>query len=342
MKQRTVFLTGLRANNNLHIGNYLGGIMPIVNMANSDNDSQINLFVPDLHSIISDYDTSKLQTAIFDNIKNSIAAGLPLTKDNVYIYRQSYIPAHSELTWILDCFSGFGELSRMIEFKEKSEKAGKSNVGVGLFNYPVLMASDILLYDTNYVPVGDDQRQHLEFARSIANKFNSKFGEIFVIPKSTKEHDSNFERDQALRIKDLQDPSKKMSKSTESEKGVIFLNDKPDIARAKIMSATTDSIGTINYDQDKQPGISNLFDIMQYFSNKSHDEIVSKYKGSTKYAEFKSDVADVVCQFLIQFQKNMANIDNQEIIDKLEFSEAEMNKQANKKLLSVQKAIGLR
>ena len=342
MIKNTVILTGLRANNDLHLGNYLGGILPIVDMANTDSDAQINLFVPDLHSIISEYDSTKLQEAIIDNIKTSVALGFPLDKPNIYLYRQSYIPAHSELTWILDCMTGFGELSRMIEFKEKSLQTGKSNVGVGLFNYPVLMASDILLYDANYIPVGDDQRQHLEFARNIANKFNTKYGDVFVIPKNTKEHDTKFKRDQALRIKDLQDPSKKMSKSAESDKGVIFLSDNPDIAKNKIMSATTDSIGAINYDHDKQPGISNLIDIMRLFSAKSQDEILAKYQNSSKYAEFKAEVAEVVSKFLMDFQNKFKSINNQQIIDKLESSELQMNKQASAKLLVVQKAVGLR
>lgn len=340
--QKEIILTGLRANNNLHLGNYLGGIMPIVDIANSQNNSQINLFVPDLHSIISDYDHKKLQAAILDNIKTSIAAGLPLNQDNVYIYRQSYVPAHSELTWILDCFTGFGELSRMIEFKEKAEAAGNTNVGVGLFNYPVLMAADILLYEANYVPVGDDQRQHLEFTRNIANKMNSKFGDIFVVPKSTKEHDEKFKRDQALRIKDLQDPSKKMSKSSISEKGVIFMNDTPELARQKIMSATTDSFGKIDYDHDKQPGISNLFDIMILLSDNSKNDLVSKYQDSANYAEFKSDAADIVCKFLEDFQTKKQNLDDKQIIDKLVISEKLMNQQANSKIRQIQSAIGLR
>lgn len=342
MSQTTVILTGMRVNNNLHIGNLLGAVKPMVDMATSNHDAQINLFVPDLHSITTDFDKNKIKDLIIDNIRTAVAYGLPLEKPNVFIYRQSYVPAHSELTWILDCFTGFGELSRMIEFKEKSEAAGKTNVGVGLFNYPVLMAADILLYDASYVPVGDDQRQHLEFARNIATKFNSKFGDIFVVPKNTKQHAEQFKRDQAPRIKDLLDPSKKMSKSAVSDKGIIFLNDSVDDVRSKIMSATTDSLGSINYDHDNQPGISNLLDIMHYLTNQTIEDLVKKYKDTTSYAGFKSDVADIVCSFLTEFQNKLKTADDVQILQKLESSEIAMNKQANSKLHSVQKAVGLR
>jgi len=342
MSQKTVILTGLRVNNNLHIGNYLGAILPMVDMANNSADAQINLFVPDLHSITTDVKYDQLQQNITNNIKLYVASGLPIDKPNVYIYRQSYVPAHSELTWILDCFSGFGELNRMIEFKEKSQQIGKGNVGVGLFNYPVLMAADILLYDAEYVPVGDDQRQHLEFSRNIANKFNNKFGDIFTVPKSSEEQQKKFNRDQAPRIKDLADPSKKMSKSATSDKGVIFLNDDITSAKNKIKSATTDSIGSINYDHEKQPGISNLIDIYSMLSDKSREEILAEHQGSSNYAELKNAVAEAVGEFLSDFQEKLAIIENDAIHSKLISSEEAMNEYANNTLLKVQKAVGLR
>lgn len=340
--KKEIILTGLRANNDLHIGNYLGGILPMVDMAINNHDAQINLFVPDLHSITTEIDYSLLQSTIIKNIKLFVAAGLPINNHNVYIYRQSYIPAHSELTWILDCFTGFGELSRMIEFKEKSQKSDGKLAGVGLFNYPVLMAADILLYDAPYVPVGDDQRQHLEFTRSIAKKFNSKFGDIFVVPKSSEEQHAKFKRDQAPRIKDLSDPSKKMSKSSESAKGIIFLIDDIEDAKNKIKSATTDSFGIIKYNHETQPGISNLIDIYRMIANKTLEEILTKYEGSSKYSEFKNEVAEAVGLFLKNFQHNLSKISDQQIIDKLISSEEEMNIRAKDKLLQVQKAVGLR
>jgi tryptophanyl-tRNA synthetase len=171
MIMKPVILTGIRANNDLHIGNYLGALMPIVDMAkNRAGEYQVNLFVPDLHSFTTPIDHSQLQGQIMQNVRVFAAAGLPLDHDDVHIYRQSYVPAHSELTWILDCFTGFGEMSRMTQFKDKSAKLNEDRISVGLFNYPVLMAADILLYNAQYVPVGDDQTQHLEFTRDIAEQ----------------------------------------------------------------------------------------------------------------------------------------------------------------------------
>ena len=240
---KQVILTGIRANNDLTIGNYFGAILPIIDMAtNRSDDYQVNLFVPDLHSFTTPVDHSELQSAIWNNLRIFVAAGLPLDQPDIHIYRQSYIPAHSEMTWILDCFTGFGEMSRMTQLKDKSATIGVDRVSVGLFNYPVLMASDILLYNAIYVPVGDDQSQHLEFTRDIAERLNNKFNqELFTIPKPVKEQHDFFGKEQGLRIKDLQDPDKKMSKSNDTEKGVIFLNDNPELAANKIMSAATDS-----------------------------------------------------------------------------------------------------
>jgi tryptophanyl-tRNA synthetase len=170
---KEVILTGLRANGEFHLGNYLGAILPMVNLQQKHaNDYQLNMFVPDLHSFTTLIDHSTLYDQTIQNLKMFLAAGLDINQPNTYIYRQSYIPAHSELTWILDCFSYFGELSRMTQFKDKSE--GKDNVSVGLFNYPVLMAADILLYNAKWIPVGEDQRQHVEFARDLSMRINNK------------------------------------------------------------------------------------------------------------------------------------------------------------------------
>lgn len=231
---KPVILTGLRANNDLHIGNYLGALLPLVDMAaQKAGEYQVNIFVPDLHSFTTPIDHSKLYDQILNNLKIYVAAGLPLDNADVHIYRQSFVSAHSELTWILDCFTGFGEMSRMTQFKDKSAKLGDDRISVGLFNYPVLMAADILLYGSSYVPVGDDQTQHVEFARDIAMRMNNQFGELFVVPRPVKEQHAFFGKDQGLRVRDLMEPTKKMSKSDESGKGVIFLTDSPDAARKK-------------------------------------------------------------------------------------------------------------
>lgn len=246
---KPVILTGLRANNDLTIGNYLGALLPMIDMAKKRaGEYQVNLFVPDLHSFTTPIDHSQLQAQIMQNLRVFVAAGLPIDHDDVHIYRQSYVPAHSELTWILDCFTGFGEMNRMTQFKDKSGKLSEDRISVGLFNYPVLMAADILLYDATYVPVGEDQTQHLEFTRDIAERMNNQFGQLFTIPVPVPKQHEFFGKDQGLRIKDLVDPTKKMSKSDESGRGVIFMSDSPEAAAKKIMGAATDSFGEIKYD----------------------------------------------------------------------------------------------
>ena len=297
-----------------------------------------------------------------------MAAGLSLDNPDVHIYRQSYISAHSELTWILDCFTYFGEMRRMTQFKDKSATlmmdAGtgsfsvpastegradweaherevvakmEKSVSVGLFNYPVLMAADILLYGAEYVPVGDDQTQHLEFTRDIAERMNKKFGDLLIVPQPVKKQHEFFGKDQGLRIRDLQNPSKKMSKSDESGKGVIFLTDTPETARKKIMGAETDSAGEIRYDYENQPGISNLLDILKLLGGSSDE-----YIGQNQYGPLKTAVADKIAEFLSDFQAKLAAVNNDKIAEKLAASETEMRKVAEARLLEVQKALGLR
>ncbi|HSX06970.1 MAG TPA: tryptophan--tRNA ligase [Candidatus Saccharimonadia bacterium] len=340
---KPVILTGLRANNDLHIGNYFGALLPLIDMAkNHAEDYEINLFVPDLHSFTTPINHSELQRDILNNLRIFVAAGLPIDHLSVHLYRQSYIPAHSELAWILDCFTGFGELSRMTEFKDKSAKLGAEHIGVGQFNYPPLMAADILLYGATYVPVGDDQRQHIEFTRNIAERLNNKFGELFVVPKSVQEQHAFFQKDQGLRIKDLQDPTKKMSKSDESGKGIIFLGDDPGEASKKIKSAATDSFGKIDLTNQDQPGITNLLQILALTTGRSLDEAISEYQGQEQYGPLKATTADAVSIFLADFQGRLAKVDDSQLMAKLEADEKQMNEIANATLLKVQKAVGLR
>ena len=373
---KPVILTGVRANNNIHIGNYFGAILPIINMAKRRSDEyDINLFIPDLHSFTTPIDHSKLYDSILNNARVYTAAGLPLDNPSIHLYRQSRIPAHSELAWILDCFTGFGEMGRMTQFKDKSRKFLDSkmpedelnnkrkawdtihtNVSVGLFNYPVLMAADILLYGATYVPVGDDQTQHLEFTRDIAERMNRKFGErmnyckfvdLFIVPKPVIQQHQFFGKDQGLRIKDLVNPAKKMSKSDESGKGIIFLSDDPKSAHKKIMSATTDSIGKVQYDKENQPGISNLLEILTLVRQDAGREVTleqtaNEYFGMDRYGDFKRIVADEVAEFLENFQNRLAAVDERAIEEKLASSEKDMNVVANETLYRVQKAVGLR
>lgn len=341
---KEVIFTGLRANNDLHIGNYFGALLPMVDMAKNHADvSVVNLMVADLHSFTTPIDHSQLQPQILQNLRAYVAAGLPINHANVRVFRQSYVPAHSELTWIFDCFTGMGELNRMTEFKDKSVKLGVDRINVGLFNYPALMAADVLLYGASYVPVGDDQTQHLEFMRDIAERLNKKFAtDLFVVPKPVAEQHKFFGKDQGLRIRDLLDPAKKMSKSDETGSGVIFLADSPEVAKSKIQKATTDSLGLIKFDYDKQPGVSSLLQMLALLSGKSQAEVNEQWEGKSSYGELKSQVAKAVSIFLADFQDKLSKVDEAELIKKLGADEAEMNKIANQTLLKVQKAVGLR
>lgn len=340
---KPVILTGIRANNDLHIGNYFGAMLPIIDMAvHRADEFDINLFIPDLHSFTTPIDHSQLYESIMHNACVYAAAGLPLDHDSIHLYRQSHVPAHSELTVLLNNFVGFGEMERMTQFKDRTTKLSNDRVSVGLFDYPVLMASDILLYGTQYVPVGDDQTQHLEITRDIAERMNSKFGELFVVPEPVKKQHEFFGKDQGLRIKDLLDPTKKMSKSDDTGKGVIFLSDDPEIARKKIMGATTDDRASVNYDKVNQPGISNLIDILALLRGATPEKVETEYKGMDRYGDFKKIVADEMAVFLTDFQARLASVDDTAVLAKLESSERAMNEVASATLLHVQKAVGLR
>ena len=340
---KPVILTGLRANNDLHLGNYLGALLPMVKLQKKfAGEYQINLFVPDLHSFTTPIDHSKLYEQSLNNIRLFIAAGLDLNDANTFVYRQSFVPAHSELTVILNSFTYMGELSRMTQFKEKGE-GKQQTVSAGLFDYPVLMAADILLYGAKYVPVGADQTQHVELARDIAIRMNNKFEtELYVLPEAEKEQIAfagNLERP---RVRDLLKPEKKMSKSDETGKGVIFLSESPESAAKKIMGATTDSLSKIAYDRVSQPGISNLIDILSAMSGRPLDEVIAEYDGQAQYGPLKSATAEVVHAFLQDFQAKLTKVDDTTLLAKLESSEKAMNIAANTTLKRVQKAVGLR
>lgn len=387
---KPVILTGLRANNDLTLGNYFGGILPMIDMAKGQSDEfQINMFIPDLHSFTTPIDHSGLYEQVLQTARLFVAAGLPLESPDIHLYRQSYVPAHSELTWILDNFSSYGQMARMTQFKDKAgieniyiknapdiqtmkryieskREIGAGDVDaliqyieileehrhrllrrqdavtVGLFNYPVLMAADILLYGAKYVPVGDDQTQHLEFTRDIAERMNTRFGELFVVPEPVKKQHEFFGKDQGLRVMDLVDPTKKMSKSDESGKGVIFLSDSPEAAARKIMGATTDDKASVAFDRTNQPGISNLLEILALLRGASLDATTKEFEGQTRYGDFKKVVADEVKEFLSDFQERLKNVDGSAVMSKLESSEAAMNEQANRRLYTVQQAVGLR
>jgi tryptophanyl-tRNA synthetase len=339
---KPIILTGLRANGEFHLGNYLGAILPLVGLQKKHAiDYQINMFIPDLHSFTTPIDHENLYQQSLNNLKLYAAAGLDLQSENTFIYRQSYIPAHAELTWILDCFTGFGELSRMTQFKEKAE--GRDTVSVGLFNYPVLMAADMLLYGPTYVPLGDDQKQHLELTRDLAIRLNNKFGkELFTPPADWKKQLEFMDLSTGVRIRSLRNPAKKMSKSVDDPAGTILLSDAPEEAAKKVMSATTDSEGVIHYDMAKQPGVSNLLTISALLQHRPVEAVAKEWDGQTSYGDLKKHTADLVSEFLADLQAKLTTVDTAKILTKLEHDEAAMTVVANKTLHQVQQVVGLR
>ena len=334
-------LTGIRANSVLTLGNYLGALLPMVRLANKysgDDEYQVNIFVPDLHSIISEVD-GDLQGNIIRTLKYWLAAGLKLDQ-NVHESRQSYVPAHSALRWILNCVATMGETSRMTQYKEKSE--GRESCNVGIFDYPILMAADILLYSAQYVPIGEDQFQHIELARNIAMRFNHKYGEVFTVPVSTAEQVKFMGVDEGIRIRDLLNPEKKMSKSTAAAGSKIMLDDSPELAAKKILSATTDSYGKVKFDMWAQPGISNLLQIEALLTDTPLQDVISTWAGETRYGELKKKVASSVSQTLEEFQKRLSEISDEQILMMLGMGEDYANEIADAKLKEVQKAVHLR
>ena len=339
---KEVILTGIRSNEEPTLGNYLGAFVPMVQMQQKfAGKYQVNMFVPDLHSFTTPIDHQNLYQNTLKNLKYFIAAGLDINDPDTYIYRQSFIPAHSEMTWILDCFTYVGEMQRMTQFKDKSTEHSAS-VTMGLMNYPVLMATDILLYGARWVPVGEDQFQHIEITRDIAERFNNKFGEIFTLPEPTAKQVEFINRDSGLRIRSLTNPEKKMSKSSDDEKSKINLSDSPETARKKIMSSTTDSVGQINFDWDMQPGVTNLLQLLAILTNRPQTEVNTEWAGQTQYGQLKNAVADAVADFLESFHARLDQITDEELIAALERSEAEMTKRANETLRRAQVAVGLR
>jgi len=341
--KREVVLTGLRTNGEYHLGNYIGALLPLIQFAQKHAEEyQVNLFAPDLHSFTTPIDHNTFHDQTIRNIKLFIACGLPIDHTNIQMYRQSRISAHSELTWILSNFTGFGEMSRMVEFKDKADQLNEERVSVGLFSYPILMAADILLYGAKWVPVGEDQRQHLEFTRDIATRMNNQFGELFIVPETLPKQQEFVGRTAAPRIRSLKNSSKKMSKSIDDPAGTILLSDDPEAARKKIMRAETDSVGVVNFDWGNQPGVTNLLQILGALSGRSQDEVNAEWSGSERYGDLKKAVADVVAETLQKIQSRINTIDESTLLNKLAASEAAMNVQANETLSKVQKAIGLR
>lgn len=341
MAQTDIILTGLRTNASYHLGNYLGAILPMVKLQKKYIEThQINMFAPDLHSFTTEIEHGALYNQTINNLALFVASGMPIEHDNFYLYRQSFIPAHSELTIILNNFTYFGELSRMTQFKDKS--ADGENITAGLFDYPVLMAADILLYGARWVPVGDDQRQHLELARDIATRINNKFGSLFTIPETWEKQLSFFDIHEGVRIRSLRNPEKKMSKSVEDPNGTIKLDDTPEEAYDKIKRAETDTVGTINWDWANQPGITNLLQIYEIISGNSHQDTLDKWVGQNRYGDLKDEVGKLTAELLTNLQNSLKNVEISKLQEKLHISEQAMVDQSAGVLRAVQKAVGLR
>ena len=280
-------LTALQPSGILHIGNYFGAIEPMVSLQDT---SENFLFAVDYHAITVPQDPEELRKNLLFATATYLAAGIDPEK--TVLFQQSSVPQHTELGWVLNCLTHMGELERMVQYKDKARGKGES-VTVGLFDYPVLMAADILLYDTEVVPVGEDQKQHLELARDLAERFNKRFGETFVVPKVQI-------RKEGARIMGLDNPENKMSKSASSTKNYISLMDDEKTVLKKMKSAVTDSEGTIVYDK-KRLGVANLVSIYSLITGKSHSEIEEMYEGKG-YGDFKTDLAGHMSSFLSPLQ----------------------------------------
>ena len=274
----------------LHLGNYVGALRNWVAM---QDENDCVFFVADLHSITAGQDPATMNERTRVTAAQYIAAGIDPERSILLI--QSQVPEHTQLAWALNCITGYGEAARMTQFKDKSQKQGAENTTVGLFSYPVLMAADILIYQANQVPVGEDQRQHLELTRNLAQRFNTRFGETFVVPDAKILENS-------AKVYDLQDPTAKMSKSAASENGLVRLLDPGRKNAKKIKSAVTDDRNVIRFDREDQPGIANLLSIYSSLTDKPIDAIVDEYRGKL-YGHLKVDLAEVVEQTLNPIQR---------------------------------------
>lgn len=320
-------LTGVKPTGDLTLGNYIGAIKQMVKMQ-EEYDSY--LFVADLHALTVPQDPKMLHERLKKFIAMYIACGIDPKKNTIYLQSENeYIPA---MSYLLECTTTYGEASRMIQFKEKSKK--NANFSVGLLTYPVLMATDILVVDADYVPVGIDQKQHVELTRDIAIRFNNKYGETFKIPEPIV-------TEVGTKIMDLVSPDKKMSKTEENPKGVISLLDSPEVARKKIMGATTDSEMCVKFDPENKPGISNLINIYAALTDKNISEVEEIFKDAN-YGEFKKAVADVVCEFLVKIQKRYNELIDSEEVDKILADGAKkVREMAYAKFVLMKKKIGM-
>ena len=320
-------LSGIKPTGRLHLGNYIGAISQFVKY---QDEYEMYIFIANQHAITVPTDPKALRQNTKDLIALYLAAGLDPEKCTLFL--QSDVDAHVKLGWVFTCLTYMGELQRMTQYKDKTAK-GETGITDGLFTYPCLMAADILLYDADYVPVGQDQKQHVELTRHLAERFNNRYSETFVVPQP-------LETKVGKKIFSLQDPTKKMSKSETDTKGTIDLLDDPAVARKKIMSAVTDSVGIIQYDPESQPGLANLLTIQSVLANEPIEDIVKRYEGKG-YGELKKEIGQTVFDFLTDLQAKYKKIFESNVIDQiLEEGAKKASYVANKKIRKVYKKIG--
>lgn len=327
MSKKRIF-SGIQPSGDLHIGNYIGAISQWVPM---QDEYEAVFCVVDYHAITVAQKPEDLHRRIIEIAKIYLAFGIDPKK--AVIFQQSTISEHTELAWILNCTAArMSDMNKMTQFKDKAGE-NQENVSVGLFDYPVLMAADILIYNTEIVPVGDDQLQHVELARDLARRFNHYYGNTFVVPQAVI-------RKEGARIMALDNPAKKMSKSAESEASYITLLDSPEKAAKKIMKATTDSGAEVIYDVEKKPGISNLLTIYSSLTGESITNLEKKYAGMN-YGPFKKDLAEVVRNFLINFQEKYNQISDEEVRRVLDEGAMKVRPMAQEVLARAKKALGM-
>ena len=323
---KPIVFSGLKPTNDVHLGNYLGAIK---NWVELQNDYQCIYCVVDLHALTVYQKPEILRANIINAVKTYLALGLDPNTAN--IFQQSDVKEHAELCWILNTIAKVGEMERMTQFKDKA-KQHPENINVGLFDYPVLMAADILLYDTAQVPVGDDQKQHVELARNLAQRFNKLYGDTFVVPEPMI-------KKEGARIMGLDDPTKKMSKTASSPANYISLLDTPDVAKKKIMRAVTDSGTEVKSGADK-PALTNLLTIHSLLSGQSIKNLEKQFAGRG-YGDFKKDLAEVVAQFLSDFQTKFNKISDADASAILKSGADKARTLAEKKIITVKQKIGL-
>ena len=326
---KKIILSGIQSTGRLHLGNYLGAIDNWVKMQEEYN---CYYMIANLHSLTVRNNPEELKDNTLKIIAMYIAAGLDPEKNTLFI--QSQVKEHAELSWILNCYTYMGELSRMTQFKDKAGKH-EDNINAGLFTYPVLMASDILLYQADLVPVGDDQKQHIEITRNLAERFNKIYGDTFVVPEP-------YIRKSTARIMGLQDPSKKMSKSTNNPNDVIFIDEAPEDIIKKVKKAVTDSENVVRYNPVEKPGISNLMGIYGALTGKNEEEIEKEFEGQG-YGKFKMAVADAIVKKLKPIQEKYNELlNNKEYLESIYSKGAEnARKLASKTLEEVKRKIGI-